>query len=33
MTENERKEKKKDIGVHALFIYNIFDTLKVYICV
>ena len=32
-TENERKEKKKDICVHALFIYDIFDMLKVYIYV
>ena len=32
-TENERKEKKKDIYVHGLFIYDIFDTLKLYIYV
>ena len=31
--ENERKEKKKDIYVHGLFNYYIFDTLKVYIIV
>ena len=33
LKKNERKEKKKDIYVHGLFIYDIFDTLKVYIYV
>ena len=32
-TKNERKEKKKDICGHVLFIYDISDTLKVYIYV
>ena len=31
--ENERKQKKKDIYAHVLSIYDIFKTLKVYICV
>ena len=32
-TKNERKEKKKGICVHVLFIYNIADTLKMCIYV
>ena len=33
LKKSERTEKKKDIYVHGLFNYYIFDTLKVYIIV